>query len=39
VQLHICGLVLTHHPGMTASGLLRCARNDSLKSHATIGLD
>jgi hypothetical protein len=30
VQLHICGLVLTHHPGMTQPGLLRrfAPRND-----------
>jgi hypothetical protein len=27
-NLEIPGLVLTHHPGMTESGLLRCARND-----------
>jgi hypothetical protein len=31
-QLRIFGLVLAHHPGMTEDGLLRCARNDAVRT-------
>src|SRR5258708_16435736 len=35
-NLEIPGLVLAHHPGMTAFGLLRCARNDGVAASMAL---